>query len=151
MRLTSESLRQAIRKKKNVLSGPGGPSQPSKKLREESPPRVSRSTPSSFSPQPPPVHSSPLPAVEVVMVAAPPPPADDDVIVVEPPARPIEAVQALSIQIGSGGGQAPSRKGANKGKSLMPPTFTTDYNLDMSSKEATVAIKMRFKVTDQTL
>ena len=100
-------------------------------------------------PQPPPLKRSSSSGVTVVVL--PSPLADDDVVVVESSARSAEAVQALSIQVGSGGravGRKAADKGTDKCKASMHPAFTAGYGPDMPSEEPIITIEMRFKATN---
>ena len=84
-----------------------------------------------------------MPPVETVttvtivgVVAAP---ADDVGVIIKPPTGPATTIQALPAPAGTDGGRAPSREEADKGKAL---AFTTDYSLDTSFEEDTIALGM---------
>nr|XP_029121671.1 uncharacterized protein LOC114914382 [Elaeis guineensis] len=133
-----------------MASKPGGPSWPTKKSREESPPQIPRSAQPPLPPRLPPLECS---SSEVTVAIPSPSPADDDIVVVEPSVKP-NAVQALPIQSGTRGSRVPSREGADKGKDPAEesiPIYTADYGVDALFGEVTITIEMRFKATDQAL
>ena len=91
----------------------------------------------------------PPPSAEVVTIMASP--SADNVVVVKAAARSTEVVQALPVQVGSGGSRAANREAVDKGKASMLSSFTANYNPNIPSEEPTVAIGMCFKVTNQAL
>ncbi|KAG1347141.1 hypothetical protein COCNU_06G009700 [Cocos nucifera] len=64
---------------------------------------------------------------------------------------PVNVVQALPVQSHAHNGEGSNQVEAEKGKVVEPPTFSTEYGPNTSSREATVMVGMRIKATDQAL